>query len=138
MKVLFFIVSFLLFTIPAIGQTQTQTVTISLGWTDNQPAGTNAETGFNVYRCVDTVTGVACTNFAKINSVGPNIVNYVESIAGDTGGKVYRYQVKAFNTAGEALPTNTLVLTSPFIAVTVVKPGAATGLLGTVVGVTVP
>jgi hypothetical protein len=46
--------------------------------------------------------------------------------------------VKTFNAAGEALPTNTLVLTSPFIAVVVVKPGAASGLLGTVVGVTVP
>lgn len=127
----FFLIAFLLCTVPVFGAAPTQTVTNSMGWTDNQGAGPNAELGFNIERC----TGANCVNFLKVNSVGPNVVKYAESIAGDLGGIVYRYQVKAYNSVGQSAPTNILILTSPFIAVV---PGAPNGLLGTVVGVTVP
>ena len=111
-------------------QTPTQTVTFGLSWTDNS-SSPNGEDGFRLYRC----TGSTCSNFVVVDTVAANVVSVNNSISGDTGGVVYRYRVTAFNAAGESVPSNIVNVTSPVI---LLIPNAPSGLIGTVVGVTVP
>jgi subtilisin family serine protease len=69
---------------------------IDLGWTDNA----NNEDGFSVERC----TGAGCTNFAEIDQVGADVTSYMDM--GLQELTTYRYQVRAFNGAGNSAYTN--------------------------------
>jgi hypothetical protein len=70
---------------------------INLTWNDNSLN----EFGFKIERC----TGAAnCTDFAQIDTVGADATSYSDTgLAGET---TYRYQVRAFNAAGESSPSN--------------------------------
>lgn len=76
---------------------------IDLSWTDNS---TN-ETGFRVEQCV----GASCTNFVELGTVGASV--NVVSITGLTGGTAYRYQVRAYNGAGNSGYSNIAGATTP-------------------------
>ncbi len=64
-------------------------VKITLTWTDN----TMDETGFKIERC----TGVGCSDFAEITTVGAGIVTYNNT--GLTPSTTYNYRVRAYKTA---------------------------------------
>lgn len=82
---------------------------VSLTWRDN---ATN-ETGFVIERCA----GIGCTNFTQIAVAGPrnNIgnVTYVDTTV--AFGNSYSYRVKAVNSAGQSVPTNTATISVPGI-----------------------
>lgn len=63
---------------------------INLSWQDNA----NNETGFAIERC----TGLVCSNFAQIATVGANVTTYQDT--GLSSRTAYRYRVRAFNDAG--------------------------------------
>jgi hypothetical protein len=63
---------------------------INLSWMDN---ATN-EDGFRIERC----NGSACTNFAQIATVGPNVTAYANS--GLSRNTTYRYRARAYNASG--------------------------------------
>ena len=70
---------------------------IRLRWQDN--AGT--ETGTRIERC----TGVGCTNFVEIATVGSNVTEHVDSnLARNTQ---YTYRVRAFNAQATSQYSNT-------------------------------
>ncbi|MBP6821474.1 MAG: carboxypeptidase regulatory-like domain-containing protein, partial [Acidobacteria bacterium] len=69
---------------------------VSLRWNDNS---TN-EDGFKIERCV----GDNCTNFVPFATVAANTTSFTNT--GLTGRTWYRYRVRAFNLAGESVPTN--------------------------------
>jgi carboxypeptidase T len=64
---------------------------ISLTWADS-----DTETGFKIERC----TGVNCTDFAQIATVGANVASYANS--GLSASTSYSYRVRAYNTAGDS------------------------------------
>lgn len=68
---------------------------VSLRWNDNS---TN-EDGFKIERCV----GDNCTNFVPFATVTANTTSFTDT--GLTGRTWYRYRVRAFNLAGESVPT---------------------------------
>ena len=105
----------------------TQTAHFRLTWTDMS----DNETGFNVYRCL----GATCTDDVKVGSTVTNVAVYDDYIAGDSGNLTYSYYVTAYNTAGESGPSNVVAGTTPAI---VVIPNAPTGIIATMVGVTIP
>jgi subtilisin family serine protease len=70
---------------------------VNLTWTDSD----SYEQGFRIERC----TGVGCSNFAQIASVGENTTRY--SDAGLTFTTSYSYRVRAYSTAGESDYSNT-------------------------------
>lgn len=126
MKRILFALFCLLLAAPAYAVV-TQTVTVHLSWVDNS----DNEDGFKIFHC----QGAGCTNFVQVGSVAANVTTYTDSISGDTGNLTYSYQLKAFNSAGDSAPSNTASITSPAI---IVIPGAPSGVIATVVGVTIP
>ena len=69
---------------------------INLAWSDNS----GDETGFKIERC----QGSTCTNFVQIATVGANTKAY--SNTGLARNTTYRYQVRAYNTAGDSAYSN--------------------------------
>jgi fibronectin type 3 domain-containing protein len=65
---------------------------ISLAWED----ASNNETGFNIYRSVQSNTG-----YIRRGQVGANVTSYVDT--GLSTGTDYYYQVSAYNGAGETI-----------------------------------
>jgi hypothetical protein len=92
---------------------------INLTWTDS-----DTETGFKIERC----TGVGCSNFAQIATVGVNVTSY--SNTGLVASTSYSYRVRAYNTAGDSDYSNIAAATTqagPSL------PAAPTNLVATVV-----
>lgn len=79
----------------AVSRTQ-----IDLFWTDTS----GNENGFRVERC----TGVRCSNFKRIASVGANTVQY--SNAGLRKGTAYRYRLRAYNSDGNSGCSNITIV----------------------------
>jgi len=71
---------------------------ITLGWTDNS---TN-EAGFEIQRC----SGTACGNYQQIATTLPNVLTYADT--GLASGTLYRYRIRAFNSAGSSNFTATV------------------------------
>ncbi len=69
---------------------------INLTWTD-----ADNEQGFKIERC----TGVGCTEFIQIATVGANVTSY--SNTGLTASTSYSYRVRAYNAAGDSDYSNT-------------------------------
>src|SRR5205823_2312386 len=76
----------------ALGATAVSPTQINLAWADNS---TN-EDGFSVERC----TGVACTGFIPIVSLGPGATTYQNT--GLSASTTFRYRVRAFNVSGNS------------------------------------
>ena len=72
--------------------TAVSTSQINLSWTDNS----GDENGFKIERC----QGNNCTNFVEIAQVPANTSSYPDS--GLLSNTFYRYQVRAFNAAGNS------------------------------------
>src|SRR5439155_15521047 len=70
---------------------------INLAWTDNSAD----ETGFKIYRSTDGVT------FNWTSTVGANVTAFTET--GRTPATTYWYQVRAYNTNGDSLQSNTAI-----------------------------
>lgn len=83
--------------------TATAAPSVLLGWTDTA----SNESGFTIERC----TGAACTTFAQIGTVGPNVVTFTDaSVAPST---TYRYRVQAWNAVGASAYSNIASATTP-------------------------
>ncbi|MCU1288828.1 MAG: hypothetical protein JWN60_1057 [Acidobacteria bacterium] len=78
----------------ATAQSATQ---INLTWTDNA----SNEDGYKIERCQNA----ACTNFVEIVQTAANINAYNDT--GRTANTVYRYRIRAFNSAGSSAYSNT-------------------------------
>ena len=70
---------------------------IGLAWSDNS---TN-EVGFQIERCI----GPSCTNFAEIGQTIADATMYQDT-NGTSGGRWYRYRVRAFNAQGDSAYSN--------------------------------
>jgi hypothetical protein len=92
---------------------------INLTWTDS-----DTEDGFKIERC----TGVGCSNFAQIATVGANVISY--SNTGLTASTSYSYRVRAYNAAGDSDYSNTASATTMVAPAT---PNAPTNLIATTV-----
>lgn len=75
---------------------------VNLAWVDNS---TN-EDGFKIERC----TGVKCTNFVQVATVGANIKAY--SNTGLSAKTTYRYRVLAYNASGTSAYSNIVKVTT--------------------------
>jgi C1A family cysteine protease len=87
---------------------------INLAWTDNA----TDEAGFKIERC----TGVGCSSFAQIATVGANVTSY--SNTGLAASTSYSYRVRATNEGGDSDYSNTAT------AVTAAPPAGAKLYLG--------
>jgi predicted phage tail protein len=76
--------------------------TIKLTWSDNA----SNESGFKIERC----TGVGCTNFAQIATVGSNVTTYTNS--GLAASTAYSYRVRAYNSGGDSAYSNVVSATT--------------------------
>ena len=76
---------------------------ISLAWNDNAAN----ETGFRIERC----TGVDCSDFAQIATVGANVASYSNTKL--TANTAYSYRVRAYNASGTSDYSNTVSATTP-------------------------
>ena len=76
---------------------------VALAWEDNS----DNEDGFQIERC----TGVGCTGFTPLTSVGPNVRTYLDG--GLTPGTVYSYRVRAYNAGGGSGFSNTASRATP-------------------------
>jgi carboxypeptidase T len=85
-------------TATAVSRTQ-----INLVWVDN---ATN-EIGYYVERC----KGTACTNFARIATLGVNVTSYANTRL--SKNTTYRYRVQAYNAAGISAYSNIATATTP-------------------------
>jgi subtilisin len=92
---------------------------INLAWTDS-----DTETGYKIDRC----TGVDCSNFAQIATVGANVTSY--SNTGLAASTSYSYRVRATNTAGDSDYSNT---TSAVTQAAPALPAAPSGLAASVI-----
>src|SRR6185503_4051079 len=97
-----------------LGATATSSSAITLNWTDT---ATN-EDGFKIER----KTGAGA--FQPLVQVGPNITTYADS--GLTANTLYTYQVRAYNTGGESVFSNTASATT--LTTPPPIPAAPTGL----------
>jgi fibronectin type III domain protein len=80
---------------------------IDLAWTDNS----NNEDGFHIYRCTGDAVACGAGPFSNIATAGVNATSYSDTtVASSTS---YTYQVKAFNSAGESLPSNPATASTP-------------------------
>jgi subtilisin len=93
---------------------------INLAWTDNA----SDETGFKIERC----TGVGCSDFAQIATVGANVTSY--SNTGLAASTSYSYRVQAYNTAGDSDYSNTATAVTQAAPA---LPAAPTNLIATVI-----
>ncbi|MCU0485384.1 MAG: protease inhibitor I42 family protein [Anaerolineales bacterium] len=87
---------------------------VNLAWTDNA----TDETGFSIERC----TGVDCSSFAQIATVGANVNSYANT--GLAASTSYSYRVRATNAGGNSDYSN------PATAVTQAPPPGAKLYLG--------
>lgn len=71
------------------------TTQVTLGWFDNS----SNETGFSIERSVNG------GQFSVLQSVGANVIGYVDSAV--SAGNTYTYRVSAFNGSGTSSPSNT-------------------------------
>jgi chitodextrinase len=62
---------------------------------------------FAIERCVDS----GCINFAPLQTVAANVIGYTDS--GLAAQKLYRYRVRAYNTAGNSQYSNIAEATTP-------------------------
>ncbi len=92
---------------------------INLSWTDS-----DTEQGFKIERC----TGVGCSDFAQIATVGANVTSY--SNTGLTASTSYSYRVRAYNSAGDSGYSNTASAVTPAAPAV---PAAPTNLVATAV-----
>jgi C1A family cysteine protease/predicted secreted protein len=92
---------------------------INLTWVDS-----DTETGFKIERC----TGVGCTNFTQIATVGANVTSY--SNTGLTASTSYSYQVRAYNAGGDSGYSNTATAVTQAAPVV---PNAPTNLVASAV-----
>lgn len=76
---------------------------IKLTWTDTA----STESGFYIERC----KGSTCTNFARIATVGANVITY--SNTGLAKNTTYRYRVQAYNASGVSTYSNIAAATTP-------------------------
>jgi N-acetyl-anhydromuramyl-L-alanine amidase AmpD len=97
----------------ALTATAASSSQINLAWTQNSAN----ETGFKIERSADNVT------FVQIATTAANVVTY--SNTGLSGNTTYYYRVRAYNTAGDSLFSNT--------ASDITAPQAPTALSATVV-----
>src|SRR5438132_888633 len=82
-------------TATAISQTR-----INLAWRDNS----RNETGFYILRSIDG------TSFSRIAAVGANVTSYTNMAL--AAAKKYYYRVRAYNSGGSSLPSNTASATT--------------------------
>jgi hypothetical protein len=82
---------------PVIGQAK-----IQLAWTDNA----DNESGYRIERC----SGPACSGFAEVATVGPNVSDYSDLSL--TSGLLYRYRIRAYNGAGTSAYTGEVEATT--------------------------
>ena len=75
--------------------TSTSSSSIDLSWTDNS----SDEDGFHIERSLDG------NNFTTISTTGADVVSYTDN--GLSASTTYFYRVVAFNTSGDANPSNT-------------------------------
>lgn len=75
---------------------------VALTWQDNA----NNETGFTVEKC----SGVGCTNFATLASVGANVTTYTDTAV--DANTSYTYRVFAFNTDWNSAYTNEVTVST--------------------------
>jgi len=92
---------------------------INLTWVDS-----DTEQGFKIERC----TGVGCSNFAQIATVGANVTSY--SNTGLTSSTSYSYRVRAYNASGDSNYSNTA---SAMTQAAPALPAAPTNLAATVI-----
>ena len=69
---------------------------INLAWADNS----SDEAGFKIERC----TGVGCTNFSQVATVGANVASYSNTSL--TAATSYTYRVRATNAGGDSAYSN--------------------------------
>ena len=81
----------------SLNATEVSSSRIDLRWTDNS----SDEEGFEIERC----QGSGCTNFLKIATVGRGVTSYANT--GLSANTTYRYQVRAYNAAGNSGYSNT-------------------------------
>jgi C1A family cysteine protease len=76
---------------------------VNLNWVDSS----NNEDGFKIERC----TGLGCSSFAQIATVGANVVAYSDkNLAGNT---TYTYRVRSYNTGGNSAYSSVVSATTP-------------------------
>ena len=80
----------------SLGATAVSRSEIKLSWVDN---ALNEE-GFQIERC----TGVGCTNFTQIATLGPNVKTF--SNKNLRKGTAYNYRVRAYNAGGYSVFSN--------------------------------
>ena len=116
---------FLLLASPVFGQS-TQTARFHLQWTNGapNPDGSNTPTGTKVERSDNGAGGT----FQQVGVVPWAGNAYDDSIANDTGGKIYCYRVKATNSAGDSAYSNTVCGASNPISPVSHLPASASGL----------
>jgi hypothetical protein len=110
--------------IAADAQVKTQTVTVSVTWTDLS----DNEANFIIERCA----GAGCTDFAAVGRPAANATAFVDSIANDTGNQQYQYRLIAENAAGKSPPSPPSLVRTPVILLVPNTPG---GVIAVVVGV---
>ncbi len=76
---------------------------VSLTWQDN---ATN-EFAFQIERCATS----ACTNFAPLVGVGPNVTSFTDTTVANS--TTYRYRVRAINSLGASRYSTTADITTP-------------------------
>ncbi len=94
---------------------------INLAWIDNS----NNEDGFKIERCTGSMAG--CSSFSQIATVGAGVWTY--SDIGLAGSTTYTYRVRAYNTGGNSVYSNTAEATT----FTPIPPGNPSGLSATAV-----
>lgn len=101
---------------------QTQTATITLGWTDNSNLATNSETKWEMERC----PGAGCTSgFVKVGEPAANATSFVDVIPNDPGNATYGWRIRGVNAAGNGPYSAIAYGTTSAI---IVVPPAPTGL----------
>ena len=105
--------------VPAVCSAQT-TYKATLTWVD---LSTN-EDGFKIERCTKAATDPICTNqvpFAVVGQVAADVVSFVDQPIG--AGMSHCWRVKAFNAAGDSLPSPTACATAPSAPTVPAAPG---------------
>ena len=106
-----------------------QDVEIAFSFTDNSNSVTDQEDEFRVYRCA----GRDCIPTVQILTLPRNTTTFTDKILGDVGGAFYTYGVSAFNAKGESGQALATIVTPAILVV----PGAPSGIVATIRGVTI-
>lgn len=75
---------------------------VDLAWTDNSLS----ETGFSIERC----TGDACTEYAVIDTVAPNVLEFSDLTV--EVGNAYGYRLRSLAPFGASTPSNAVAITT--------------------------